>query len=117
MRMIVLVVALVTAGCAYHAPTESTSTPTGHQPAKIFVNVVTGQDGFAGIAVRVVDSSGISVANAPVAFSVTVGSLSVTNAMTNSDGLAQTTLTAFAPSRLTVTSGTVSATADIATGP
>jgi hypothetical protein len=115
-QLLVLAACLSALGCAdhtYDTPAAPTPPPNLAVPSTITVNAAPGvgvAGGTASVTATVNNVVGLALANQAVAFSVDVGSLSPTSALTNTHGIAATTLTGQpGTAKVTATLGTLTA--------
>lgn len=96
-RVLAVAFLLALPGCAYHAPAEpSPITTPAPSPSHVTVQSTVGIGSSATnafIAATVLDDNGHGVQGVNVTFSTTAGAVSPATTMTNSAGVAQTTLT------------------------
>ena len=125
MRTIVSIVtialSLISAACAYEAPTAPTPTPVNPTvPFSITLGSTTGSGttaDHATITAKVQGPSGAPVSGVTVTFSTTAGELNPTQAPTASDGVGRTVLVSSTAATVTAKVGTLSASTAVSTQP
>jgi len=116
-----LLIASLLSGCAYHPPAGPTPAPVDRTAAAtIVIDFVSGSGakaGTAAITARVLNTLGNALPAQTVTFTTDTGALTPTQAVTDTDGRASTTLTASAPAHVTARTGSVAAESPIAVQP
>lgn len=113
LRASLLVVAVITAGCAYPLPAApSPQAPISRVPARIAIQVLT-LERHSDIRADVFNADNQPVPGMLVDFATTAGTLATTTATTDSVGVAYTRVAGSADATVTITAGPIATTAAV----